>query len=256
VSYTFGTSVKAALRLEGIAEFFNPLAADLIRQYVSNQTNIAVDLGCGPGFTTNMLATSTKAKNTIGLDNSAEMLSFAMSRFPKFQFVEHDVTKVPFPNAADVMYCRFLLSHLVEPVSLINKWITQLSQNGIIVIEELDSIDTENTLFNTYLSINSKLVQSQGASLYVGELLSKGRYDADVLFNDCNRLPVRDSQAASWFYPNTITIWRDDNVISDFLTSDEIDSISDSLYEIMNSDSNTSTITWYMRRIVLCHAAR
>ena len=56
VEYTFGTNSAAALRLEEIGKYFNPRAADFIRQFASGVPDIAVDLGCGPGFTTNMLA--------------------------------------------------------------------------------------------------------------------------------------------------------------------------------------------------------
>jgi ubiquinone/menaquinone biosynthesis C-methylase UbiE len=251
MKYTFGTSKTAAQRLEEIAKFFNPLAADLIKHHIQSRPAVAMDLGCGPGFTTDMLAEATRANEIIGLDSSKEMLSYAIARYRNYKFIEHDIANTPFPFRSNIMYCRFLLSHLLDPVSVINKWITQLNDNGMIIIEELERIKTESDLFNTYISTSDRIVKSQGASLHVGELIATGKYDAKMLLNDCSTLAVKDSQAASWFYPNTITIWRNNPVISSIHRLDKIEDISNSLKEIMNSKSNQSTITWYMRRMIL-----
>jgi trans-aconitate 2-methyltransferase len=252
LKYTFGTSEKAIERLEEIAKFFNPLAHELIVKYLAKKPKIAVDLGCGPGFTTEMLATATNPSNAIGMDNSKDMLSFAKKRFPQYQFIKQDITRIPFQIKPDIMYCRFLLSHLMEPESVINKWLTQLTENGILIVEELENIQTKNKVFNTYIETNDKLVQSQGASLHVGKSISKGLYNVKVLHNDCHKLPVNDSQAATWFYPNTISIWKNNEVISKILNNDQITNISNELHEIMNSNSKVSNITWHMRRMVLC----
>lgn len=250
-NYTFGTSNKAASRLEEIAKIFNPLASDLIRKYLTNTPNIATDLGCGPGFTTDMVARVTGSPNVYGLDNSTEFLSQAKLRFPNYKFIEQNVTILPFPVMSDFMYCRFLLTHLRKPVSQINNCLTQLNTNGIIVIEELENIITDSELFSKYLNANEKLISSQGANLYVGKYIAEANYDADILLNECAVLPVKDSQAAKWFFPNTVTIWKDNPVISKIMSVDENEIISKSLEELINSNYNQSNITWHMRRIIL-----
>src|SRR5512138_3119422 len=123
MQYTFGTSQAAAARLEAIPEYFNPLAAELLGRYCPAAPALAVDVACGPGFTTQMLARATGASVTYGLDSSREFLDLARAQFPHCRFVEHDVTRVPFPVRADVLYARFILSHLAEPVEVVRRWV-------------------------------------------------------------------------------------------------------------------------------------
>ena len=72
--YTFGTSPAAAERLRSIGDFFNPIADMHIRRFVKTRAEVAIDLGCGPGFTTAMLAGATRCRDTYGLDRSGEFL--------------------------------------------------------------------------------------------------------------------------------------------------------------------------------------
>ena len=108
--YTFGTSAEAADRLKKIARFFNPLAMDFIKRYINKPVKIAVDLGCGPGFTTHMLKQATACKEIYGFDVSDTFLELAKKQYPEYNFIRHDVTSIPFPVNADVIYARFLLS--------------------------------------------------------------------------------------------------------------------------------------------------
>jgi SAM-dependent methyltransferase len=256
MKYTFGTSRAAAARLEAIARFFNPLAAQLIGQYVVSPIRVAVDLGCGPGFTTAMLHRAAHAENTYGLDNSAEFLALARDWLPHCHFVQHDLTRVPFPVTADVMYVRFVLSHLPNPVEMVRNWVTQLTAGGILVIEEVEGIDTEVEVFRRYLSTSEALVASQGTRLFVGGELAGRDYHADVLHDKCAVLPVPDGQAATWFLPNTRTVWRESQCVLERLGLPEIESISKALLSLPNSGEHGSHITWRMRRLVLKRSDR
>ena len=75
MKYTFGTSQIAADRLEKISDFFNPFTLRFIKEYIDYPIDSALDLGCGPGFTTNMLYHALKCDKVYGLDKSDEFLS-------------------------------------------------------------------------------------------------------------------------------------------------------------------------------------
>lgn len=124
--YTFGTSDIAANRLEEIAGFFNPFSIQFIGKHLQEPINSVIDLVCGPGFTTSMLSQVLKCDKVYGLDSAPHFLTTAKERFPQFTFIEHDVTKTPFPVRADVMYSRFLLSHLRGAVNIVDRWAGEL----------------------------------------------------------------------------------------------------------------------------------
>ena len=98
--------------------------------------------------------------------------------------INHDVKKVPFPIQADLMYSRFLLSHLSNVIELINLWVKELKTGGLLIVEELEGIHTDVTVFKQYIEITNALLASQKASLYVGDILAKGNYEADILSNE------------------------------------------------------------------------
>ena len=249
--YTYGTSSAAARRLEEIAKFFNPLATDFVRSFALSSCDNAVDVGCGPGFTTDMLRRAAGCADTYGLDNSEEFLEMSAVRFQRCTFMKHDVTRAPFPIQADIMYVRFLLSHLVNPIALVNTWITQLNTGGLLLIEEVESIQTEVQVFMTYLAINEGMIANQGASLYIGRELSKGKYDADVLLNDRVEIPVANCQAATWFIPNTMTVWNENEYVLERLSASERERIRKELSQLQAQQDKRSNITWRMRRLVL-----
>jgi trans-aconitate 2-methyltransferase len=249
--YTFGTSEKAADRLKQIAAFFNPLASDFIKQFIFHPANIALDLGCGPGLTTHMLKQTTLCRHIYGLDLSDDFLKLAQKRYPAYHFLKHDVTAVPFPVHADIIYARFLLSHLKDAVSTIDNWAGELNSGGILLVEEVEDIFTEVGVFKEYLRVNSGLIASQGAELFIGKRLGQAVYKNHVVHNESVLRPVLNRQAAAWFYPNTITIWEKEEYIRNTLTHGKRKNISAELKKIMEGKNNTSDITWKMRRVVI-----
>ena len=251
IKYTFGTDSAAARRLEEIGKYINPLSADFIQQFISGVPDIAVDLGCGPGITTHMLKEATDCGKTYGLDNSSEFLGIARQKFSNCRFLEHDITQVPFPVTSDVMYARFLLCHLGDPLRVIHTWATQLRPEGLLFIEEIDAIETDLEVFRVYLSMAEGIIATQGASLYVGNTLASGEYKEEVLFNEQVVLEVHDWQAATWFYPNTQTIWNENTYVLDQLSEKERKSIGDELGRLKAKKDSDSNITWRMRRLVL-----
>lgn len=249
--YTFGTSPSAALRLKEIAEYFNPLAAAFIRCFMPKISGIALDLGCGPGFTTSMLAEATGCQDTYGMDTSPEFLSMAQQCNSSCTFLEHDVTTVPFPVTADIMYARFLLCHLRDPLGVVNICMSQLNPRGLLFIEEIDTIETDMEVFKTYLSVAQGIVATQGASLFVGGTLAKAAYQWEVIYNEQVLLPVMNRQAANWFYWNTQTIWKENPYVLDRLDPSERQSIANELLQLKTKTSSHSAISWKLRRLVL-----
>ncbi len=249
--YTFGTSKTAADRLEKISKFFNPLAISFINEYLDYSVDTAMDLGCGPGFTTNMLFTVLNCQKVYGLDISDEFLIIASKKFTNCTFINHDVTKTPFPVSSELIYVRFLLSHLKNGPRLVDRWVKELRPQGMLFIEEVEDVITKNAIFQKYLDINRGLVGSQGAELFVGGKLAKAIYEANVLCNECFTIPVSNWEAATWFYPNTISVWEQEEYVREKLSQTERREISEKLLRIKESHDQNSEITWYMRRLVL-----
>jgi trans-aconitate 2-methyltransferase len=249
--YTFGDTITANERLKKIADFFNPLAAEFISKHVTNKIESAMDLGCGPGYTTEMFAGITGAGSVIGIDISDNFLDFAKARYPDFIFMKHDVRQAPLPAKTDAIYLRFLLSHMKNIRHLVEKWLDTLNSGGYLIIDELEDIYADRKVFNDYIDMSDGLIRSQGANLFVGKKLSEELNGLHFICNISSLIPVYDQLAASWFYPNTISVWDTEEWVKFRLSKSERMKISNELLRISKLKSDKSSITWRMRRIIL-----
>ena len=126
--YAFGDTGLAARRLARLASIFEESSAAFMRRSVDFRPRLAVDLGCGPGYSTSLVANTLKPDRTVGLDNSESFLSHARATASEgVSFHLHDITTTPFPTGlCDVMFGRFELTHLRDPEAVVQLWLGQL----------------------------------------------------------------------------------------------------------------------------------
>lgn len=252
VKYTFGTDEPGLVRLESIAEVFNPLAASWIQRYLDGAAReTAVDLGCGPGFTTDMLAQASGCRRVYGLDNASYFIDMAARMFPAYTFVQHDLTQLPLPVQADVMYVRFVLSHLADAVQTINRWLTALKPGGLLFVDETEAVKSEVEVFQRYSATNAGMIAAQGANLWIGATLAAGRYEAEVLASTCDVFLVPNDRAAAWFLPNVQTVWQTSPYVQAHVSPQEYQHMASEIARIKAEGDDRLQNTWKMRRIVL-----
>jgi len=172
--YTYGDSALAAERLRLVASMFEPATATFLRRSAPRSPRLAIDLGCGPGLTTRLVHEVTGASVTVGLDGSAAFVEMAAADAPPgVSFMAHDATSVPFPvGPADLVYARLLLAHLPDPASVVSDWSTMLTSGGIVMVDDLETIETDEPVFRTYLDeVALAVVAAQGGALFVGPML-------------------------------------------------------------------------------------
>ncbi len=81
-------------------------ARDLLTMVPLATVRRAVDIGCGPGNSTELLAERYPDAEITGLDSSAEMLEAARKRLPKVTFVEADVATWQPQADTDLLYAN------------------------------------------------------------------------------------------------------------------------------------------------------
>jgi trans-aconitate 2-methyltransferase len=172
--YTYGDSDLAAERLGLIAATFEPTTRAFLEAAGMAQPSVALDLGCGPGLTTRLVHATLGAERTIGVDASSAYVGRASVRAPEgVTFVERDVTRLPLPGApAGAIYARLLLAHLADPPAVVASWTTQLAPGGVLLLDDLEAIETDEPACRAYLDeVAVPVVRSQGGVLLVGPAL-------------------------------------------------------------------------------------
>ena len=172
-AYQFGNTVAAGDRLQLLADVFQDSTTSFLQRIVTSPPTLALDLGSGPGLSTALLQKVTGAHSAIGLESSMDFVAAARARFGvPLAFVQHDVTNNPFPTPkADLIYCRFLLTHLQNPHDVVAVWTAPLHRLGLLLMEEVEFIATEDSRFNRYLVFVEELLASQRQRLFVGSEL-------------------------------------------------------------------------------------
>lgn len=255
--YAFGDSPVAAARLSLLADTYAASSQVFLRESVGFRPELAADLGCGPGHSTHLLANALKPAQTIGFDNSASFLAQALpTGNESVGFELHDITSAPFPRGPfDLMFGRFVLTHLRDPNSVIETWVGQLRPGGILLIEEVEFIDSQIAEFVLYLDIQQSMLASQANALYVGPQLGAmtSFEGARPLANQVAYLDVPAARAASMFHMNLAAI-REREFVRDNYDASRIEELYRGLLAIANRQSLGSTypaVRWGLRQISL-----
>ncbi len=253
MQYLFGDTDLAAQRHRLLADVFAESSRAFLLDAVEHRPDLAVDLGCGPGYSTHLLAESLRPARTAGFDSSKNYISTAQkTQTSSVSFHLHDVTKVPFPTVpSDLLHCRLLLTHLREPQAVVRRWATQLRPKGLLLMEEVESINTTSPGFSTYLSILETLLKHQGNLLYVGPVLDRLE-DTDALRRRLSRVqPVKvpTNVAARLFYFSLQT-WKHNPFVRDNYSTAMIDQLQDDLKRLTDDSGGSSEIKWGMRQLV------
>ena len=171
--YTFGDDEPAVQRLALVAEAYEPISRPFLEQHVRRGAPLVVDAGCGPGFSTELLARVCGPHVLIGMDASEAFLRSARARVPAADFRSHDVTEVPFPTPpADAIYARLVLAHLGDPVAILDRWRQQLAPDGVVVSEELEGVESPAGPLRDYDDLSTAMVRRGGGVMCAGPLLA------------------------------------------------------------------------------------
>lgn len=240
--YTFGDGDVAAERLALVASVFEPTSRRLMAAAPAAPAR-AVDLGCGPGHTTRLLAEVTGAGTTVGLDASPRFVDLARATHgaadPSLAFAVHDATAVPLPGGpADVVHARLLLAHLPDPPAVVARWRSGLRPGGVLLLDEVVAIAPPAGVLHEYLELVTAQVAAGGADMYAGRLLAPlGGEDVDH--------PV-DAPVAARMFGMNLASWGDDAVRRGLVGAADVERLATGLAAV-----RSGTVVWTLRHAVL-----
>jgi trans-aconitate 2-methyltransferase len=253
--YTFGDSERAARRLELVARVFEAGSAAFLRAHGRRDRELALDLGCGPGHTTELLLRTLAPVRTLGIEASAEFGALAAQRLHgRAGVVIADVRTLPEQlSGADLIYARLLLTHLAQPLAAVAVWRTRLAPTGVVLLEEVEAIETDDPVLADYLALQRAMLAGRGHALEIGPRLhaALGAEPGVVSELGICRPALRD--AAAMFALN-LPSWRHRPEVAARRSSAQLDALAAALEDRAGAgedDPAGPAITWRMRRLVL-----
>jgi trans-aconitate 2-methyltransferase len=98
-----------------------------------------VDLGCGPGNSTELLVQRFEGAAVLGTDNSGAMLASARERLPQARFELSDIATWRPGSAPDLIYANASLQWVPDHEALIPRLFAALAPGGVLAIQMPDN---------------------------------------------------------------------------------------------------------------------
>lgn len=252
--YTFGDTPIARSRLDLLADVYRPATDAFLTEYAPRGPGLAVDLGCGPGHTTLLLHEVTGAVRTTGLDSSRRFLELAAAGAPPgVDFLHADVARGPLPvPPADVVFCRFLLTHLSEPAVALRAWLDAARPGGVVLVQENARLASPAWQLQRYYELVGSVQRWHGQSLEIGARLAglAAEAGAEVAYLGRRRLVIPAPVMARLHVLNLRT-WRDHPVIHSLADPEEIDALDAWLEAVATGRLTTPPVDQELGELIL-----
>jgi trans-aconitate 2-methyltransferase len=252
--YTFGDTRAARERLGLLSEAYRPATEAFLTERAPRDVQQAVDLGSGPGHTTGLLHAITGAARTTGLDASRRYVDLAAAQAPSgVDFVVHDVVEGPLPvPAADVLLCRYLLTHLSDPGAALRTWLAAARPGGVLLVQETARLSSPAWQLQRYYELVGAVQRWHGQSLEIGARLA-GLADesgGEVLHLGRRRL-VMPAPVMARLHVLNLRHWRDHPAIEALADPAELDALDAWLEAVATGRLTTPPVDQELAELVL-----
>ncbi len=253
-TYTFGDNDVAAERLRHLADAFAPSSRAFLARLAREPVRSAVDLGCGPGHTTALVQDVTGARAIVGLDSSARLLARARRQAPRrIVFAEHDVTTVPFPAPpADLLFGRFILTHLAAAQPAMAAWIGAVRPHGRLALEETAAVTSDEPALSRYYELVESMQAAHRQRMHIGrDLAFLGQRAGWIVESAALQPVVLPGAVAARLHALNFRTWRHDPFIAATVDPAELDALGTALEHLANGARTAAPARWQIAQVIL-----
>ena len=213
-----------------------------------------LDVGCGGGDVTLELARRVApAGRAVGIDKDETKLAIARDECDgdaelTVEYREGDVLTTELAPEFDVIYVRFLLTHMADPEAVATRIAAGLRPGGMLVVEDIDFTGSfchpPNASYNRYAELYTRAAWARGVDPNIGPrlpslLVAAGCKGVCVnVVHPAGMNPDGHEGDVKLVSALTLENIADSAIAEGLTTRDEIDALLDELYRLA-SDSTT-----------------
>jgi predicted O-methyltransferase YrrM len=178
-------------RLDLLAATMAPNTEALLARAGVRNGMRCIDLGCGGGHVSRYLAECAGHDGfVVGLDIDDVKLAAARNEcaqagLRQIQFRAGSVTTWTEQQAYDLVYGRFILSHLPNPAAIVKNMTAGLRRGGVLVLEDIDFggafCHPPNAAYERYCSLYRAVIDRRGGNAELGRELYGMCLDAGLI---------------------------------------------------------------------------
>jgi SAM-dependent methyltransferase len=245
-SYIIRGGIEGRERLRVLSR---PLAATteaLLRRAGAAGAASCLDVGCGGGDVTLRLAALSGGR-VVGVDIDETKLALARGEAGEaaVEYRRHDIAAAPLGEAFDVVYARFLLTHLTDPAGACERLLAAVRPGGRLAVEDIDYggcfCHPESPAFQRYCEWYTAAARRRGCDPDIGRRLPEllegaGFEDVEVsVVQPVGRRPGDEKLAVALTMENIA-----DSVVSEGVAErEEIEPVVEELFRLA-ADARTT----------------
>ncbi len=175
---------------------------DLIERIRLTHPRRIIDLGCGPGNSTEPLRQRWPEADVIGLDSSAPMIEAARKAYPTGTWLMGDAATWTAEQPFDLVFSNAMLQWLPDHTRICRQWFDQVAPGGALAVQIPAHYD---------LSMNREIVEVSKDAAWSGRLQGGARMRFGTgsrrryTMTRSNRWPLTSTSGK----PSIITFYRD-----------------------------------------------
>jgi trans-aconitate 2-methyltransferase len=173
---------------------------DLLAALPAIEARTAVDIGCGPGNSTEVLAARFPRATVSGFDSSPDMIAAARKRLPGLRFAALDLQSwiepagpgSPPDDSIDVALANAVLQWMPDHAAVFPALVAKLAPGGCLAVQVPDNLD-------------------EPAQRLMREIANEGSWGGKLVGADRARVPI---ESAEWYYRllrarcGRVDVWR------------------------------------------------
>ncbi len=178
MSYVIQGGQEGKARLGILGQAMNSYSMGVLLKAGLKPGSKCLDAGCGGGTMTYAIAAAAGPSGYVtGIDHDAEIIRLNNVELSALQvnnitFRHEEIYDITEVGEYDIIFARFLLSHLSNPALAISKMMDALKQGGYLVTEDVHFSGhfcyPSNQAFATYLEWYTKAVKYNGGDAEFG----------------------------------------------------------------------------------------
>jgi SAM-dependent methyltransferase len=223
-----------------------------------------LDVGCGGGDVTRELARIARDGDAVGVDIDETKLTLASEEaaaagLHNIEFRNENVLEpVSSDERFDVIYARFVLSHLPDAAGALRNLAARLVPGGYLVVEDIESTGQywypASDAFEQFVDLYDTIVMARGADPHIGPKLPGMLREVGLV-----DIGVRTAQPTALhgdvkaLAPMTFAAIADTIAAQGLASPDDLARIAEALWEFASDERTVSSIprvvqSWARRR--------
>jgi SAM-dependent methyltransferase len=241
--YVIRGGVEGRERLRILGRIMRPTTRALLDRVALREGMTCLDVGCGGGDVTLEIARIVgRTGRVLGIDMDETKIELARREAAESELagVEFRVSQVGATDVStgfDVVYTRFVLTHLSDPAAALEWMLARLRPGGLAVVEDIDFTGhfcwPDSPAFRRYVALYSDVVRRRGADPDIGP-----RLPGLLLDGGFRNVQMNVVQAAGidgevkLIAPVTMESIVDAVLGANLVSRNELDAIVDELYAV------------------------